>query len=138
MERNPIANDRRHARRTRRLPPDAACARCGTTTPEALTLVDRSLLEAHHVVTKAHDGTLTLPLCLNCHRILTEGQARAGVTFAPQSTIPERIAAILTALSAFFADLSASLALWAASLTAFVATLDAAPIEWRTLPGVVA
>ncbi len=120
MEHDPIQNDARRARRERTLGPDAACILCGTTTPEALLRVNRSLLEAHHVVTQAHDDALTLPVCRNCHALLTEGQHLHGVIFQQRSTIPERIAVILTALSAFFHTLGDTLATWAASLTTFI------------------
>lgn len=135
MEHDPIQNDARRARRERALGPNAACALCGVTSPESLIRVNRSLLEAHHVVTQAHDDALTLPVCRNCHALLTEAQLRHAVTFQQCPTIPERIAAILTALSAFFHTLGDTFAAWAASLTAFIGALDAHYPAWREMPG---
>ena len=134
MEQDPIRTDGRAMRRERRLGADAACALCGVTTPAALTLVNRSLLEEHHAAARAHDGALTVPVCRNCHAILTEGQLRAGVSFAPEASAPERLAAALRALGAFLCDLGARLIEWADRLAAFVAALDRACPAWRALP----
>jgi len=131
MERNPIANDARQARQKRRMGKDAACALCGITTPEALLRVDRSLLEGHHVVGKAFDDALTIPVCRNCHAILTEGQQRRGCTFRSQRTVPECIVAMLTHLIAFFHDLGDLLTVWREKIIAFVQGLDTDYPDWR-------
>lgn len=131
MERNPIKNDARAERRARRLGPDAACVLCGVSTPEALTLAKSTLLEWHHVAVRAHDDAFTVPVCLNCHRILTEGQLRAGVTFAPQVTLPERLAALLLAVGIFLSQLGEIVQLWAERAVEFVAGLDHDYPEWR-------
>lgn len=131
MERDPIKNDARAERRARRLGPDAACVMCGVATPEVLTLAERTLLERHHVAVRAHDGALTVPVCLNCHRVLTEGQLRAGVSFAPEGTVPERLAALLLALGVFLCQLGESVLLWAERTLEFVAGLDRDYPDWR-------
>lgn len=131
MEKNAAKNMARAARRERRLGPDAACIICGTKTPEALTLVKRMMLEAHHVAGRAHDDALTVPVCLNCHRVLTEGQNAAGVDFAPQGTKLERLAAILHALGAFLCQLGESVQAWAGWLWEHIAGLDRDYPDWR-------
>lgn len=131
METNPIQNDARRARRTRKLGPDAACVLCGTTTPEALLCVNRSLLQEHHAIGRALDGALTIPVCRNCHAVLTEGQLRQGCTFQPQRTIPECIVAILAHLCALFHDLGDLFGMWVERVTAFVRGLDTDYPDWR-------
>lgn len=123
-------NMAREERRARRLGADAACEFCGCTTPEALTLVDRTLLEVHHVAGRAHDG-LTVPVCRNCHAVLTEGQRVAGVDFAPQATTLERLAQVLRSLGAMLCLVGESLQAWADALVTFVAGLDADFPVWR-------
>lgn len=131
MERNPAKNIARAARRERRLGPDAACVICGVRTPEALTLVKKSKLEAHHVAGRAHDDALTVPVCLNCHRVLTEGQNVAGVDFAPQGTLLERLVNALLAAGVFLSHLGESVQEWARRLLTFIAGLDRDYPDWR-------
>src|SRR4051812_43689105 len=116
MEPSPIQNDARKARRSRQLGANAACVRCGLTTQEALIPTKRSLLEAHHVAVQAHDDALTVPLCRNCHAIVTEAQRDAGVDFRPQPTILHRIAAALASLGVFFLGLGGTYQTWAGQL----------------------
>lgn len=104
---------------------------CGCTTPEALTLVDRTIIERHHVAGRAHDGALTVPVCRNCHRVLTEGQRRAGVDFAPQPTMPERLAAAFLSLGAFLCQLGEAVQAWARWVLGFLAGLDGYAPGWR-------
>ncbi len=133
MEPNPIQNDARKARRRRQIGADAACVRCGLTNLECLIPTKRSLLEAHHVAGNAHDEALTVPLCRNCHAILTEGQRDAGVDMLPQPTVLHRIAAALASLAVFFADHAATCRTWATELRFLAAGLDADYPAWRTL-----
>lgn len=130
---DPIRTDARRTRRACRFGPDAACARCGLTTPETLTAVDRSILEAHHVCGRANDG-LTVPVCRNCHAVLTEGQRAAGATFAAPPTVLHQIAAALASFFAFLADLAERGMAWAGALSALSAELDDAYPAWRSLP----
>lgn len=131
MERNPIKNDRRAAKREQRQGQDAACARCGMTTPEALRLVNKSWLERHHVAGRAHDAAFTVPLCLNCHRIATEGQLRAGVSLEPQATLPERLLQWLRSVADFLCLLTASVDQFAERLVGIIAGLDRDYPDWR-------
>ena len=82
MTPDPIRTDARRARRVRALAPDAACVLCCVTTLEALIAADRTLLEAHHACGRANDPALTVPVCRNCHAVLTEGQRAAGASLA--------------------------------------------------------
>lgn len=113
---NPIKNELRKQRRTEKLGENAACARCGITTPEALIMVGHSLLEAHHVVGKAHDCDLTVPLCRNCHAEVTEGARDAGASMRPAGSIWERVVMMLRALGSFFLCLGQHLIQWAGEL----------------------
>jgi hypothetical protein len=134
MERNPIRNDARRTRRIREVGPHTCCVRCGTTTPETLIAARRSLLEHHHVVGRAHDDGLTVPLCRNCHAVLTEAQRDAGVDLTPPPTILHQLAAILAGLAYFFADLGRLCAAWATRLGEAAAGFDAAYPGWRGEP----
>ena len=116
MKRRPVQDAVRRQRRTDRLGPDAACALCGVRTPEALIVVDRSLLERHHVVGRANDGDLTVPVCRNCHAVLTEGQLAHGVPLSRPRSDRERIANGLHALGAFLPDLGKRLSEWSDNL----------------------
>ena len=79
MDVDPIMTEARHARRLARLRGATACALCGEPDLAVLDPVGRGLLEAHHVSGVANDPDLTIALCCNCHRKLTEHQLRAGV-----------------------------------------------------------
>lgn len=133
MTANPMKSTARHTRRERRFDPDAACVRCGITTPETLVPMKRRFLEAHHVCGHAHDA-LTVPVCRNCHAILTEGQRSAGVVFDSPPTLLHQIAAALTSLFSFLYELCERGMLWAEALSDLVADLDAAFPAWRNLP----
>jgi hypothetical protein len=85
------------------------------------------LIELHHVAGQNHDPNLVVPLCMNCHRTVTEGLARAGVSMRPQPEPREQIATILEALAVFFEYLVDSLRKWAEYLRKSIAgdTTDA-------------
>jgi hypothetical protein len=136
---DPIASDARKVRRSRRLPPDAACALCGERNPEPLAWrrVHRSLLEGHHAAVESNDEMLLVVLCLNCHARATALQQDVGVlTPEPNITAIERVARSLQSLATFFELLAQSLYRYAAELMAGVAGLDREYPGWRTLPEV--
>jgi hypothetical protein len=124
----------RHTRRERRFDPDAACVRCGITTPETLVPVTRRFLEAHHVCGQAHDDALTVPVCRNCHAVLTEGQHAAGVSFQPPPTILHQLAAALASLFAMLHELCERGMDWAHALSELASELDTTYPAWRDLP----
>jgi hypothetical protein len=135
LEPDPIANQRRKTRRRTKLAPNAACAFCGETTPEALLLANRSLLERHHVVGAANADELTVPLCRNCHAIQTEGMRDVGVDLRHQARqLPELVVSVLRALGVFFRSLGDHLLDWAERLAALFAGLDRDCPGWRQLP----
>jgi hypothetical protein len=118
----PIRTARRKALREERLGKNAFCLFCGYGCLESLTKVSRKwleskglspdwidrLLEDHHVAGEAHDPDLFVTLCLNCHREVTEGLAREGVSMHPEKNIPKLVALILRASAAFFEALAKS------------------------------
>src|SRR5262249_43503969 len=132
MEKDPIRNDARRSRRTRDVGPNAACARCGTMTPAVLIPVRRSLLESHHVVGRAHDDRLTVPLCRNCHAVWTEAQRTAGIDLTPPPTILHQLTAVLAGLGCFFADVARLCVALAAGVAGFIAGLDEDCPDWRS------
>lgn len=131
---DPLGNAARSAARERRFTPDAACIRCGITTPETLVPARRSFLEAHHVCGKANDAGLTIPVCRNCHAVLTERQQAAGVTFAAPPTLLHQIASALESLLAFLYDLCERGMDWVAALSGLIDDLDSTYPGWRNLP----
>ena len=109
---------------------DAFCLFCGYACLESLTQVSRKwleergvpkdridrLLEEHHIFGDAHDPDLTITLCLNCHREITEGLAREGVSMRPEKNLRKLIALILRASAVLFDFLAASYRKWASLL----------------------
>ncbi len=77
--------------------------------------IDR-LLEEHHIVGEAHDPDLTVTLCLNCHREITEGLAREGVSMRPEKNLRKLIARMLRASAVLFEFLATSYRKWASLL----------------------
>ncbi len=75
-------------RRLQRLgSPHAICVLCGFDRPEALTLVRldlppdgirRRLVERHHPLGKRAAPDFTVPLCRNCHAVITEQERIVG------------------------------------------------------------
>ncbi len=134
MTANPIATGGRRARREQRFGPNAACVRCGITTLETLVPLKRRFLEDHHVCGHANDESLTVPVCRNCHAILTEGQQAAGVTFTAPTTLLHQIAAALESFFAFLYELCERGMDWVAALSGLIEDLDSDYPEWRQLP----
>jgi hypothetical protein len=137
MDTNPIKTAAREARRTRTLGEGATCLRCGMTNLAALVEGAANLLEDHHVVGRRHDAGLTIPLCKNCHAILTEDNRRAGADMRQQPSLLERIVNVLRALGAFFNDLAQRFFGWAEQIARFVAGLDRIAPQWRVMPEAV-
>ncbi len=75
-----------------------------------------SLLEEHHIVGEAHDSKLIVTLCLNCHREITEGLAREGVSMHPQENPLRLIALMLRGSAVLFESLAKSYRKWASLL----------------------
>lgn len=77
---------------------------------------------------------LTVPVCRNCHAILTEGQHAAGVTFDAPPTLLHQIAAAFSALFTFLYEMCERGMQWADALHDLVSDLDSAYPAWRNLP----
>jgi hypothetical protein len=134
---NPIANDRRAARREHTLGEDAACAFCGERTPETLISVSRTTLEEqHHVSGRTNDSDLTVLLCRNCHALVTEGQLRLGVDLRrdTQRTVLERQEGALISQAAFDRARADAEQRQARQLAALVVRLDRERPDWREWP----
>lgn len=138
MNANPIAAAGRRARRDQRFGTDPACVRCGTTEIELLVPVKRRFLEAHHICGAMNENALTVPVCRNCHAVLTEGQQSAGVTFTTPSTILHQVASALASLFAMLHDLCERGMDWAYALSELASELDSNFPAWRDLPSATA
>jgi hypothetical protein len=134
-EPDPIANSRRKARRAAKLPPDAACVLCGEATPEALLLVDRTVLEQHHPLGETYAPNLVVPLCRNCHAVETERMRDLGVELTrAKRPLPETLASVLAALGGFLIGLGRALLAWSRELADLTRALDREFPGWRELP----
>lgn len=142
MEENAIQHTARRAKQQRRVGKDAACLFCGFAEPEGLRRVPISklnreacrIIQQHHVVGRANDPELTIPLCLNHHSLATEQLWRVGASMRPAGTLLDKLTAILKALGAFFKQLGERLIKWASELAAFVQALDVKYPAWREMP----
>lgn len=119
---DPRRTARRNAHRKDRFGSDNFCLLCGYLCLESLTTVTRHwleakgvprellnrLLEQHHIHGEAHDPSLTMTLCLNCHREITEGLMREGVSMYPENNVLKLIALKLRASAVLFESLASS------------------------------
>ena len=129
-DQDPRRTARRNARRKDRFGDNNFCLFCGYACLQSLTTVTRHwleakgipadlldrLLEEHHIHGKAHDPSLLVTLCLNCHREITENLMREGVSMRPQKNANEVIAlklkgsaVLLESLASSFRDSASSL-----------------------------
>jgi hypothetical protein len=129
---DPIAAETRRAKRERVLGEDAACVMCGLGTIESLIAVDRNVLEAHHIVGRANDGDLTVPMCRNCHAEITERYRDAGVPLNRPPTLLHRLAAMLRAFGAMLIAIGQTCAGLAEKLIRLMTRLDNELPGWRT------
>ena len=134
----PIARAARAARRTRTLPPHAACAICGERNPVVLeaTKRGRSVLEQHHVFGEANDPDTIVVLCRNHHAIATADQVDIGALrpgVAPSAL--ERLSSALKSLAMFLVQLANGIYKFALDIIRTVKVLDENYPNWRTLPG---
>lgn len=127
---HPIRTARRRTARQDRLGSNAFCLFCGYACLESLTQVSRKwleargisqdwidrLLEKHHILGEAHDPDLIVTLCLNCHREITEGLAREGVSMRPEKNLHKLMALMLRASAVLFERLARSYRKWASLL----------------------
>src|ERR1700738_1185071 len=102
---DPLASETRRAKREQLLGENPACLLCGLANIDCLTIVQRSILESHHIVGRANDGELTAPLCRNCPAGVSEGSRDAGVALNRPPPFLHKLAAILRALGALLSAL---------------------------------
>jgi hypothetical protein len=121
-DQNPRRTARRRVTRKERFGINSFCLFCGYACLESLTTVTRRwletkgvpakllncLLEDHHAHGEAHDPDLKVTLCLNCHREITEGLMREGVSMHPEKNIDKFIALKLRASAVLFESLASS------------------------------
>ena len=134
MEKNPIQNDARRTAREEQLGSERTCRLCQEADIAALRRGSRSLLEEHHVVNEANDADLTITLCFNCHRKLTERMRANGTSTAAPKTCLDQLVAFLLGLAAFFRMLSEKLTEWASKPGNLETALDINYPTWRTMP----
>jgi hypothetical protein len=91
----------RKAKRSRIFGPNAVCMFCKFDNPVALIAVNRTLLEEHHVHGAAHEDGTRIPVCRNCHALLTEGLLENGTSMKSKRSLLERIVEMCRALEVF-------------------------------------
>jgi hypothetical protein len=132
MNKRNAARDAANARkRATKLGPDAVCVLCGFSDADALTPVSRTVIEAHHVLGRQHDGKATLPVCANCHRSLTAQVERAGASMENTPNLLERLASILRALGVCLLNVGRALLSYADQLAQAIPGLDQNHAGWR-------
>jgi hypothetical protein len=107
---------------------------CGLIDLTCLVDVKASLLEAHHALGRAHAPDLTIPVCRNCHAVLSAAQLDDEVPLAPQPNLLARLLAVVAALGSLLRMLAEALLAWAAKGRQFVAGLDTDFPTWRAKP----
>jgi hypothetical protein len=124
IDNDPIGTAGRRRRRQKRFSVEnSVCRLCPESHLECLTAVTLDWLEAHqflieehHVAGKRNDPDFVVPLCLNCHRLVTEGLAQAGIGMHREPNPQKRVAVMLEALAVFLDMLAAAVRRWAALL----------------------
>ena len=126
-DQRPIRTARRKVQRADRLGSDSFCLFCGYACLESLTCVSREwleskgipnqdldrLLERHHVFGETHDPNTTVTLCLNCHREITEGLMREGISMRPERNAQKLVALVLRSSAVLFESLASAYRRWA-------------------------
>ncbi len=133
LEHDPIQTDIRKLRWKRRFGPKPVCVLCRIRSAEVLMKVHWSLVHSHHVLGKNNDPNVTVPVCLNCHAILTEMNRRYGVSMETPANLLEHLIAVLRALGVFLPVLGESLFKLADQLSRFMKALDEKYPEWRNM-----
>lgn len=120
---DPLGLDLLHDRASRRLPAHAACVLCGERDREVCrerpaSSVPASVLEVHHLGGRANDADMTVVLCLNCHRRMSDRMPLYGVDLGPDPnrSTAERLVGVLRGLAVFFEQLARALMAWAHEL----------------------
>lgn len=127
MDRNPIQNAERQARRERKLGAHPVCMLCGNEDIWALREAPDRFLEEHHVAGRQHDTELTAAICFNCHAVVHEKLRQRGVSLSPASSYPERLAEMLVAIGTFLKMLGERLILYGEQLFESVCALVKPP-----------
>lgn len=123
----------RAARRARRFGADAVCVLCGFSNPIALILVSRTLLEEHHVYGANNDDNTRVPLCRNCHALVTEGIQATGATMRKQRSLFEQLAETNLISAVFYRAAAESAENMAAQFETRIARLDRKCPDWRAI-----
>ena len=134
MEKHPIQNDQRRARKAAALGEHKVCMRCGYPNPVGLIPPGHTVLEEHHVVGRHHDRKLTGTYCRNCHAELGEKLDDIDFPEKRQSNVLDRLVAMLRAFAQFLIDAGEHMIEWAEWLAQLALGLDAHAPGWRELP----
>jgi hypothetical protein len=160
MEKNPIQNDARRVRRTRRAKDTEMCITCWATYAKTdviqLTMPDTQALirvvdtfppavwrryfpglQENHLLARVNDPTFTVWQCKACHAEWTGLQRDMGIDWhrdSPNRTFLDWLLDILASLQAFCYKLGDSLGIAVEQLRAFIRGLDRDAPQWRAMP----
>jgi hypothetical protein len=124
IDNDPIGSAGRRRRRQKRFPMDnPACLHCHEPNLECLTPVTvdwlkthHVLIEMHHIVFEENDPDFVVPLCLNCHRKITEALVQAIGHPRRPSDAKTRVALMLDGLAIFLYMEAEAIKRWAGLL----------------------
>lgn len=103
-----IGREVRRAKRERDLGENPVCTLCGYSDPYSLMRVKRSLLEIHHIFSKANDPDTTMILCRNCHGQITETNRDAGISMGKARSLIEKVITFLSCQRVLFLTLASA------------------------------
>jgi hypothetical protein len=129
---DPIATDRRKARRRARLGDNPRCLLCGYADPRALTKRRRPFAQ-HHVAGLQNAPDQTVILCFNCHAIQSDEQLQMGVPLHTPETLLNQIAGVLMGLGQFLPHLGKFAFDLGLQLQRFITLLDDHLPQWREI-----
>lgn len=121
----------RRARRGRMFPADTACVVCGYNNPIALVLVEKTVLDEHHVLGRKIDDAARMVMCRNCHALVTEDLLASGVSMEGASNILETMVQVQAALAVTHRTLGDAHGRFADQAREAIRYLDARIPEWR-------
>ncbi len=108
----------------------------GERNPVVLRLVDRTLLDLHHVAGVANVADLKVPVCANCHRKLHGQLLELGLDFEQPANrmVLDVLYHLVMGMSVVFEKFAEVLRAIGRALRALIDALDEHFRGWRELP----
>jgi hypothetical protein len=126
-------NETRRVRRARVFGPEAVCVLCRYANPAALVMMEKTLLEEHHVYGAAFDDATRIPVCRNCHAELTEQVRATGATMRSKRTLFENLIEMSSIEGIYHRAAAIACDRMASELRRRVVALDERAPGWRSI-----